>query len=102
MHLRIISLATAAGLLVATSAVSLAQNPNSGAGDPATQNKNSMPGQSGATPGHQMQEKGSVPGQPGASGYAPGRQQDTTGQSDRAGAANPDGKMGNQRAPKEK
>jgi len=27
-----------------------------------------------ATPGHQMQEHGSVSGQPGASGYAPGHQ----------------------------
>jgi hypothetical protein len=30
------------------------------------------PGASGTTPGHEMQERGSVPGQPGASGYAPG------------------------------
>jgi hypothetical protein len=30
------------------------------------------PGRSGTSPGHEMQEHGSVPGSPGASGYAPG------------------------------
>ena len=30
------------------------------------------PGKSGNTPGHMMQQYGSVPGHPGASGYAPG------------------------------
>lgn len=29
-------------------------------------------GNTANTPGHQMQQKGSVPGSPGASGYAPG------------------------------
>jgi hypothetical protein len=50
------------------------------------------PGKSGETPGHEMQEHGSVPGHPGASGYAPGhtkdaddvRKHETTGTSDRA------------------
>lgn len=32
------------------------------------------PGRSESSPGHEMQEHGSVPGSPGASGYAPGRQ----------------------------
>jgi hypothetical protein len=34
------------------------------------------PGKSGETPGHEMQEHGSVPGSPGASGYAPGHNKD--------------------------
>jgi hypothetical protein len=47
---------------------------------------------SGATPGHMMQEHGNVPGHPGASGYAPGHDRDdmkgdrddrTTGAGDR-------------------
>lgn len=33
-------------------------------------------GASGATPGHEMHEKGSVKGSPGASGYAPGHEMD--------------------------
>jgi hypothetical protein len=33
-------------------------------------------GASSTTPGHEMQEKGSVKGSPGASGYAPGHQMD--------------------------
>lgn len=48
-------------------------------------------GTSGETPGHEMQEHGSVPGHPGASGYAPGHNKDaddvrgkgTTGAGDR-------------------
>jgi hypothetical protein len=32
----------------------------------------SGPGRSSTSPGHEMQEHGSVPGSPGASGYAPG------------------------------
>lgn len=32
------------------------------------------PGRSDSSPGHEMQEHGSVPGAPGASGYAPGHQ----------------------------
>ena len=48
-------------------------------------------GTSGETPGHEMQEHGSVPGHPGASGYAPGHNRDaddvrgkrTTGAGDR-------------------
>jgi len=42
-----------------------------------------------ATPGHQMQEKGSVPGQPGASGYAPGHTRDAD---DRLGGRDRDDK----------
>lgn len=48
-------------------------------------------GKGGETPGHEMQEHGSVPGSPGASGYAPGHNKDaddvrgrqTTGAGDR-------------------
>jgi hypothetical protein len=93
--MRIVSLAAAAGLLLAATTVNMAQNPNSGAGDPETRKNESMPGKSGTAPGQQMQQRGSAPGQPGASGYAPG-QQGTTGQ----GTVNPDGKMGSQREPK--
>ena len=37
------------------------------------------PGASGYAPGQQMQDKGSVAGSPGASGYAPGQNKGTTG-----------------------
>jgi hypothetical protein len=45
------------------------------------------PGASSETPGHEMQDRGSVKGSPGASGYAPGHEMksDTTG-STRSGA----------------
>ena len=43
----------------------------------------SAQGNSNNSPGHQMQEKGSVPGSPGASGYAPGHTKGTTGMGDR-------------------
>lgn len=38
-----------------------------------------QPGASGYSPGHEMQDKGSKRGSPGASGYAPGHQDDTHG-----------------------
>jgi hypothetical protein len=36
-------------------------------------------GASSKTPGHEMQEKGSVKGSPGASGYAPGQEMQAKG-----------------------
>jgi hypothetical protein len=52
-------LGAACGLVLASSAATIA-GPKGGVGGPAT------------TPGHMMQQHGSVPGHPGASGYAPG------------------------------
>ena len=40
---------------------------------------NGTAGASGYTPGHKMQEKGSVKGSPGASGYAPGHEMQDKG-----------------------
>ncbi len=57
-------------MLIAAAAVLLI-----GAAAPAVAEDNDrLPGASGNTPGHEMQEHGSVPGHPGASGYAPGHQ----------------------------
>jgi hypothetical protein len=99
MKSKILSVAIAAGLLCGTSIVGFAQSSaQQSAPGQRMQDKGSAPGEPGASgyvPGHEMQDKGSKSGQPGASGYAPGRQ-DTTGQSDRGGTQNPDGKMGTQ------
>ena len=57
MQAKLLSIAAAAGLLIGTTAVGFAQS--------------STPSN---TPGHKMQQKGSVPGHPGASGYSPGHQ----------------------------
>lgn len=55
------------------------------------QERERNPGMSGETPGHEMQEHGSVKGAPGASGYTPGhgaddktikRDDETTGSGD--------------------
>jgi hypothetical protein len=54
--------ALAAGFALGTGAVALSEE--------------RAPGRSGETPGHEMQEHGSVPGSPGASGYAPGHNKD--------------------------
>ena len=59
MKLAIIALSTAA--LVASAPVVFAQ------------------GVSSKTPGHEMQQKGSVKGSPGASGYAPGQEMQAKG-----------------------
>jgi len=79
------SIAAAAGLLIATTAVGHAQSATQRyAPGQRMQEHGSMPGQPGASgysPGHQMQRKGSKPGHPGASGYAPGQQPTTTGRS---------------------
>jgi len=72
----------AIGLLLGSSQIALAQTstPNRTPGH-EMQQKGSVrgePGASGYAPGHEMQQKGSKRGQPGASGYAPGH---TTGSS---------------------
>jgi hypothetical protein len=77
------SIAAAAGLLLATTAVGHAQSTTQRyAPGQRMQEHGSVagqPGASGYSPGHQMQRKGSKPGYPGASGYAPGQQPTTTG-----------------------
>jgi hypothetical protein len=79
--MRKISLSTAAAILLLGSV-------SSG----IAQDRDRSPGMSGETPGHEMQEHGSVKGFPGASGYAPGHNRDaddinrnraTTGAGDR-------------------
>jgi hypothetical protein len=67
---------TAAGLFAASTGVALAQSstPSRTPGH-EMQNKGSVkgePGASGYSPGDRMHDKGSVKGSPGASGYAPG------------------------------
>jgi hypothetical protein len=78
----------AAGLLLGTSTIVLAQNstPNRTPGHEMQQKGSyrGQPGASGYSPGHEMQRKGSRRGEPGASGYAPGRE--TTGSSGTTGA----------------
>jgi hypothetical protein len=61
MRTTILSLTAATCLLIGSVAVGYAQ-------------RDSGPGASERTPGHEMQEHGSKPGQPGASGYAPGHE----------------------------
>jgi hypothetical protein len=79
------SIAAAAGLLIATTAIGHAQSTTQRyAPGQRMQEYGSVPGQPGASgysPGHQMQRKGSKRGYPGASGYAPGQQPTTTGRS---------------------
>jgi hypothetical protein len=67
---------TAAGLFAASTGLAFAQSstPSRTPGH-EMQNKGSVkgePGASGYSPGDQMHDKGSVKGHPGASGYAPG------------------------------
>jgi hypothetical protein len=61
MRTTILSLTAATCLLIGSVAVGYAQ-------------RDSSPGASERTPGHEMQEHGSKPGKPGASGYAPGHE----------------------------
>jgi hypothetical protein len=89
MRNKVLSIAAAGSLLLATTVVCSAQ---SSAQDRAPgqrmQDKGSVKGQPGASgyaPGQRMQEKGSKAGQPGASGYAPGQQNPTTGQTGSSG-----------------
>jgi hypothetical protein len=85
MMIKPLSIAAAAGLLIATTALGHAQSsgqrmPDSTPGQ-KMQDRGSVsgqPGASGYTPGHRMQEKGSRAGEPGASGYAPGHQAPST------------------------
>ena len=85
MMIKPLSIAAAAGLLIATSALGFAQSsgqrmPDSTPGQ-NMQDRGSVsgqPGASGYTPGHRMQEKGSKAGEPGASGYAPAKPAPTT------------------------
>jgi len=72
---KIVALA-AAGMFAASTGLALAQStaPSRTPGH-EMQNKGSVkgePGASGYAPGDRMHDKGSVPGHPGASGYAPG------------------------------
>jgi hypothetical protein len=75
MTRKIVTLA-AAGLFAASTGLALAQSsPPSRTPGHEMQNKGSVkgePGASGYSPGDQMHDKGSVKGHPGASGYAPG------------------------------
>jgi hypothetical protein len=104
--MRVVSLAAAAGLLLAATTVGLAQNPNSGAGDPETRKNESMPGQSGAAPsqqpGQQIQQRGmqGQQQQPGTTGQAPNRQNtpaQSPGGGGGAGAGNPQDPLTNNR-----
>lgn len=77
MRLAIIALSVAA--IVASAPIALAQGVSSKTPGHQMQDKGSVkgsPGASGYAPGQQMQAKGSKKGEPGASGYAPGQ---TTG-----------------------
>ena len=76
MTSRTLTLILAAGLLGGAATSGLAETrkaPNTPGHE--MQNKGSVkgqPGASGYSPGHEMQRKRSVKGEPGASGYAPG------------------------------
>ena len=67
VNAKLLALAAAAGLLIGSTAIGYAQT------------RGTSPGASGASPGHEMQQKGSVPGSPGASGYAPGHEMQKKG-----------------------
>jgi hypothetical protein len=76
MMTRKIAALVAAGLFAASTGLALAQSttPSRTPGH-EMQNKGSVkgePGASGYSPGDRMHDKGSVPGPPAASGYAPG------------------------------
>jgi hypothetical protein len=78
----------AAGLLIGSTAVGVAENSTSDrTPGHRMQEKGPVkgePGASGYAPGHMMQKKGSRNGEPGASGYAPSRSTpSTTGQGTR-------------------
>jgi hypothetical protein len=92
MSKKFLSLAAAAALLVTGSAVANAQSttPEKTPGH-QMQEKGSVKGSAGASgyaPGHLMQDKGSVKGTTGASGYAPGHE--TTGSATVKGGADVD------------
>jgi hypothetical protein len=85
MMSKVLSIAAAAGLLIAATAPGHAESTTQRfAPGQRMQQHGSVPGQPGASgysPGHQMHRKGSKPGYPGASGYAPGHQPTTIGRS---------------------
>ncbi len=69
--MKALCLAVAAGVLIASTSLGLAQS--------------STPSN---TPGHEMQKKGSVKGEPGASGYSPGHEmQEGNSMKDEPGAS---------------
>jgi hypothetical protein len=81
-----LSIAAAGALLIATTVLGYAQSSSQRTPDRTPGHKmqergsvRGHPGASGYSPGHQMQRKGSRAGEPGASGYAPGHQPSTTG-----------------------
>ena len=104
MMIKPLSIAAAAGLLIATSALGHAQSsgqrmPDSTPGQ-KMQDRGSVsgqPGASGYTPSHRMQEKGSRAGAPGASGYAPGHQEPSTTGRGSMGDRDPDRDRGDAR-----
>jgi hypothetical protein len=104
MMIKPLSIAAAAGLLIATSALGFAQSsgqrmPDSTPGQ-NMQDRGSVsgqPGASGYTPGHRMQEKGSKAGEPGASGYAPGHHEPSTTGRGSMGDRDPDRDRGDTR-----
>jgi len=83
MMIKPLSIAAAAGLLIATSALALAQSSGQRMPD--------------STPGQKMQDRGSVSGQPGASGYAPGHQEPSTTGRGSMGDGDPDRDRGDTR-----
>jgi hypothetical protein len=98
MTKQFIAIAAAAGFLAGVSTAALAQAQTTPGHE--MQEKGSVkgsPGASGYAPGHQMQEKGSVKGTTGASGYAPGHNKDTSGSSVK-GNADVDVKAGDTKA----
>ena len=72
MNTKLLSIAAAAGLLIGSTALVQAQSRGGGP--------------SGASPGHEMQEKGSKGG-PGASGYSPGHEMQRKGSKNGSGAS---------------
>ena len=83
MLIKPLSIAAAAGLLIATSALALAQSSGQRMPD--------------STPGQTMQDRGSVSGQPGASGYAPAHQEPSTTGRGSMGDRDPDRDRGDTR-----
>ncbi len=96
MNSKFLSIATAAGLLLGTTAIVDAQSRGGGMGGGASSaspghemqspggsgERSEGPGASGFSPGHEMKE-GESKGGPGASGAAPGHNKATTGTGDR-------------------
>jgi hypothetical protein len=87
MTRQFLALAVAAGFLAGVSTAAVAQSTPDKTPGHKMQEKGSVAGHAGASgyaPGIKMQEKGSVKGTTGASGYAPGHA--TTGSSIKGGA----------------